>query len=119
MTAPKPGKSLDGTRCGRKTKSGGRCTQPAGWGTDHVGSGACKLHGGNAGRPPKHGLDGDRYRAVRRPRIRELLDSFADDPDPLNLLPEVRILRALILDFIERYDEQTEALIAWHASFNP
>lgn len=34
-------------RCGRADG----CGQPAGWGTDHVGYGACKLHGGNAGAP--------------------------------------------------------------------
>lgn len=26
----------------------GKCTRPAGWGTDHVGSGRCKLHGGSS-----------------------------------------------------------------------
>lgn len=31
-------------RCGRTDD---RCGQKAGWGTDHVGVGACKLHGGN------------------------------------------------------------------------
>jgi len=34
-------------RCGR----GDMCALKAGWGTDHVGVGACKLHGGNAGAP--------------------------------------------------------------------
>lgn len=29
----------------------GSCELPAGWGTDHVGEGRCKLHGGNAGAP--------------------------------------------------------------------
>lgn len=39
--------------CGRKKRdgSGDKCGLPAGWGTDHVGEGACKLHGGNAGAP--------------------------------------------------------------------
>jgi hypothetical protein len=32
--------------CGAKTRSGGQCGRPAGWGTDHVGYGRCKLHGG-------------------------------------------------------------------------
>lgn len=34
-------------RCGRADD----CGLKAGWGTDHVGVGACKLHGGNAGAP--------------------------------------------------------------------
>lgn len=37
----------DGVRCGAKKRQGeGNCTQVAGWGTDHVGDGPCKLHGG-------------------------------------------------------------------------
>lgn len=37
----------DGPRCGaKKRQSDGHCTQPAGWGTDHLGDGPCKLHGG-------------------------------------------------------------------------
>jgi hypothetical protein len=34
--------------CGGKRKHGepGTCRRPAGWGTDHVGIGRCKLHGG-------------------------------------------------------------------------
>ena len=33
-------------QCGAKTRAGTPCAQPAGWGTDHVGWGRCKLHGG-------------------------------------------------------------------------
>lgn len=32
---------------GRKRQGTGTCTRPAGWGTPHVGIGACKLHGGS------------------------------------------------------------------------
>jgi hypothetical protein len=35
-----------GKKCGAKNRSGGKCGKPAGWGTDHPGSGRCKLHGG-------------------------------------------------------------------------
>ena len=34
--------------CGANRRQGeGTCTRPAGWGTNHVGVGRCKLHGGN------------------------------------------------------------------------
>lgn len=33
--------------CGAATRSGGKCRRPAGWGTDHVGAGRCKLHTGS------------------------------------------------------------------------
>lgn len=43
-------------RCGRKKRdgSGDPCSLPAGWGTDHVGDGACKLHGGGNPRGMDH-----------------------------------------------------------------
>lgn len=39
-------KPYDKKKCGAKTRSGSPCGRPAGWGTDHPGSGRCKLHGG-------------------------------------------------------------------------
>jgi hypothetical protein len=32
--------------CGGKTRAGGKCGRPKGWGTDHAGHGRCKFHGG-------------------------------------------------------------------------
>jgi len=37
--------------CGAKTRAGTPCQQKAGWGTDHVGEGRCKLHGGKSTGP--------------------------------------------------------------------
>jgi hypothetical protein len=37
--------------CGAKTRAGGQCAQPAGWGTNHMGTGKCRFHAGNA---PNH-----------------------------------------------------------------
>jgi hypothetical protein len=45
-SAPREGGSPHGA-CGAKTRSGGKCKKQKGWGTDHLGSGRCKLHGGN------------------------------------------------------------------------
>jgi hypothetical protein len=49
--------------CDAKTRAGGKCQRPAGWGTDHPGEGRCKLHGGCVpGGPPgnkksvRHGI---------------------------------------------------------------
>jgi len=47
MTASNQKPRRDKTHCGgRKRQGEGTCTRPAGWGTPHVGIGACKLHGG-------------------------------------------------------------------------
>lgn len=94
---------------GRQRKA--PCRKPAGWGTNHVGQGRCRLHGGNM--PITHG----RYSKISRPRIRELMDELAKDPAPLDTLPEVFFVRAALIDWTERYDQFTEALIAWHESF--
>lgn len=99
-------------RCGAASRRTGRpCANVAGFRTPHVGAGRCYLHGGL--NPIKHG----RYSTIKRERIRDLIEQHAADPDPLNVLPEIAALRALFQEFIERYDEQTEALIAWHLSW--
>lgn len=95
-------------RCGALTRDDDPCKLPAGYGTDHVGQGRCKFHGGSS--HIKHG----RYSRIDRPRIAALMTELGADPDPFNLEPEVVLLRALVLDYIERYDTLTEALLDWH-----
>lgn len=51
--------------CGGKRRgegAGKTCTRPAGWGTDHVGVGRCKLHGGKT---PSHKQAGQKALAER------------------------------------------------------
>ena len=101
-------------KCGRTRANGKQpCQAPAGRGTDHRGVGACKFHGGAV--PVLHG----RYSRITRPRIAALLAQLALDPDPEDLLPEVILIRALIIDFVERYDRMSDAILAWHASWEP
>lgn len=64
-------------RCGRNDG----CGQAAGWGTDHVGVGACKLHGGNAGAPSgpdngnwKHGLFSEVVREEDKATLKKIED---------------------------------------------
>lgn len=53
----------DKPKCGAPKRQGeGSCTRPAGWGTDHVGIGKCKLHGGST---PSHQRNAQRVRAER------------------------------------------------------
>ena len=55
-------------RCGRADD----CGQTAGWGTNHVGVGACKLHGGKT--PLKHGI----YSDVVREEDQAVLNALED-----------------------------------------
>lgn len=62
-------------RCGR----GDKCGQTAGWGTDHVGVGACKLHGGATPSGEdhgafKHGLYSDVIRDEDKETLRRIED---------------------------------------------
>jgi hypothetical protein len=86
-------------KCGAKKKSGGTCGRPAGWGTDHPGTGRCKLHGGASTGPKteegkkrvaenalKHGAYSDRLLNEQEKEIYDLLwdntiDKFDLDRD--------------------------------------
>lgn len=46
MTVDENREGHDSRLCGAQKRGGGKCGRPAGWGTDHVGHGVCKLHGG-------------------------------------------------------------------------
>jgi uncharacterized protein YejL (UPF0352 family) len=105
-------------KCGGTSKRTHKpCRKPAGWRTDHPGVGNCHFHGGST--PIKSG----RYSSIKRDTLREKVEQFEADPDPLNLAPEVALLRAFTVDLIERFDEiygPDGALLAWHESFrNP
>lgn len=116
-----------GELCGAVTRqelSYDTCHRPAGWGTPD-GRGPykkCKLHGGSSlittgqhvGKAAKrrYGVD-----VVKRPRVAELIEQFENDEDPLNILPELAAARAIFVDFVERYDEWRDGLLAWHSSY--
>ncbi|MCW3062004.1 MAG: hypothetical protein JWQ02_3825 [Capsulimonas sp.] len=61
-----------------------------------------------------------RYSEIGSERLRDLAARHAEHSEPLDLLPELALLRALLTDYVERYDRFSAALIAWHESFgNP
>lgn len=100
-------------RCGAKLRGrDGTCNQPAGKNTDHFGQGKCWLHGGLT--PIKTG----RYSGIVRREISELIEGFEKDLQPLNILGELHIVRALLVDFLNRYEENRDAMLAWYASWN-
>jgi len=86
-----------GTKCGAKKKRGpGHCTNKAGYKTDDVGQGRCYLHGGAT--PIKHG----RYSSVQHADVRKAIEEFENDPDPMNLMPDIIAMRALFRVFIDK-----------------
>lgn len=106
--------------CNAKTRSGGNCKQPAGWGTDHVGEGKCKLHGGSS----LKGIESPRYETGRYSKyVPAKLQTYIADLDQYNILEladELQTQRALIADYLSRYrdglpmqEQNIGTIIAW------
>jgi len=89
-------------KCGAKTRSGKPCGYPAGYKTDHPGEGKCYLHGGRT--PIKHG----RYSKISG-NLGDKIAEHANNPNPLDLLPELATLRALFERWIEAGGEEGSA----------
>jgi len=87
------------------------CRARAGLGTDHPGAGRCKHHGGN--QKVTHGQY-RRYELHNAPKLQALIQQYQDDPEPLNVLQELAIARALMHDFLDRYATFVAALTAWY-----
>lgn len=107
--------------CGYEVKSTGRkCTNKKGMGTPQPGFGPCHLHGGketlaimNARRVL--GL----YHKIRSPKLKDALARVREsNVDAIDLSPEVDVLRAIVLDFVERRDEFVEAIVSFKQSFD-
>src|SRR3954463_11959268 len=87
------GLSQEGTRmayvtCGARTKNGELCQNIAGKGTDHVGEGKCRSHGGST--PIKHGIY-SKVRGTLGKRIHEI----KNDPKIYKLTPQPPLLKTL------------------------
>lgn len=95
-----PKRMYDAERhCGKPTRAGIPCTMLKGQGTDHPGEGACKLHGGNVGHGNfKTGI----YSHIKRNRLKQLIEKVRDSGmDPLDILGELEIARAMLMMFLE------------------
>jgi hypothetical protein len=99
--------------CGAKRRKteGGPCLHKAGKGTDHVGQGYCFLHTGAI--PTMHSGTG-RYADVDRESTTELIQRFRDDDAPLDIQDELAVMRSLIVEYINEYDELVAALKHWN-----
>jgi hypothetical protein len=101
---PRPGK------CNHPLDKGARfCKAVAGSGTGHPGSGYCVRHDSTA-YDPVH-----RYRRIKSATLRKKLTHLdAVERDVFDLIPEIQLLRSLLLDYIDRFYETQEELHAWY-----
>lgn len=98
--------------CGA-TRKGKTCRLPAGFGTEHVGYGRCKFHGGcstgpkteegkqNVGKTAIHGF----YRSAMMPYEREMFDNMASQAE-IGLEYEINFWKAKILLYLKRTAEK-------------
>jgi len=94
--------------CGSKTRSEDAvstvCQKHAGWGTDHVGVGRCRIHGGRN----RQGMENSqfktgRYAHIWKGRLKEHIGQIAsDDSNPLDLLPELEVSRVVLSIALDR-----------------
>jgi hypothetical protein len=88
------------------------CKKPAGWGTDHVGEGRCKLHGGNSlkGREHPGYIDGVHSKYSKLPGyLTEAYQNMLEDRDLLNMHEDIALLRAIINVEMEKLDTHSES----------
>lgn len=114
-----------GKLCGhpRRSRPGRFCRRPAGFNTQHPGQGRCHLHQGvNQGVGRKGRKPADRRDVFVHPYDTIVHNSLTDkwrqlsesEYNVLDLIPEANLLRVLIVDFINRYEDYAQALIRWH-----
>lgn len=84
-TSPPPGENQPHGKslCGARTRQGHACKRVAGYGTDHLGRGRCKWHGGASHGAPlgnenglKHGLTREDLLTIRRPQYADMLSAI-------------------------------------------
>lgn len=90
------------------------CKRPAGWDTDHPGTGRCRHH------------DGARLATAARIRLGHIahtavgalaLELEATDSDPTDITAELHLARSLLLNWIQRYDTYMEQLTLWARAY--
>tara|TARA_R110000824_G_scaffold82277_7_gene206297 strand:- start:1332 stop:2048 length:717 start_codon:yes stop_codon:yes gene_type:complete len=105
-----PQRGEDGNAiCGRGKKSGGVCRFEAGWGTDHVGFGACKYHDSEDRMNLPNIVQRGRviYSGVaKNDRLKEHLVDEENRGELDNLDGEIVLLRAMLKILVEKYGER-------------
>lgn len=91
----------DELRCQAKARgTGERCKNKV-----VEGKRVCRIHGGlSPGRPIIHG----RYSVQKRKALREKIEQFRADPAAGDLRDELAVLRALLEDYLNRFDDNLD-----------
>lgn len=90
--------------CGAANRDLVPCKKKAGFGTDHIGQGRCKWHGGNNQSPLAKNWAGGKHSQIKteHPQLRQKMEQIAGDHDVFDLREEVLKLRAIMEILAER-----------------
>jgi len=91
--------------CGATTRDGSDCQRRAGWGTDHVGEGRCKQHGGASPSGEDHGQY-DHGAFAEKIEADDIISAFEDAADADNLSP---VWMRLAGEAFARYERSDDA----------
>ena len=81
------------------------CGKTAGWGTDHVGTGRCRLHGGaSGGAPIVSGL----YSKQLNSTLAKEVDRIANDPNFLTLYDELALAKAAFANLMSKLETKMD-----------
>ena len=108
-------------KCGAKTRQGHPCKLPAGFGTDHLGSGRCKYHGGASKGAPKKNKNAERHGFFSKYLPEESVSIIQDMPavSPLDLLWHsieiqwIAIIRAQKLMYVRDQKDHTKSKVGY------
>lgn len=98
-----PIKSAD-KLCNARTPTG-YCRMPAGFNTDHLGSGRCHLHGGRAGRSITHGLYSEKLKST----LKVEYEKMVNDPVLVDLYGEFAFAKTMMANFIGSIQSKLES----------
>lgn len=108
-------------KCGAKTRQGHPCKLPAGHGTDHLGSGRCKFHGGASNGAPKQNKNAERHGFFSKYLPEESVSIIQEiqEKDPLDFLWDsiliqwAAIIRAQKLMYVKSQKDHTRSRVGY------
>lgn len=100
-------------KCGATARNGKPCPLSAGFGTEHLGQGRCKFHGGNAGRPPTHGKYSDPTKAPAG--LKAKAEILLESGDPTKRIEQHLVhMESLYLNWLELHGDDEQNLTNEH-----
>lgn len=105
-----PGERVERALCFRRKKKEPlqRCTNPAGYGTWHDGTGACKFHGGSASIHPN--VQTGRFAVVTKTRLADQINQYLmmDRAKLLDLTHELAAMRVIFDEFLNTFPDTND-----------